>query len=164
MVKKTCLALVWTTRKLRHYCLANSTKVISQIDPLKYLHQTPSLIGRLSRWLILLTELDLEYVTKKTVKGRAVADFLTLGPLDQNEEVNVEFPDEALAIEPEDEWKMYFDGAVNKNGQGIGIVLVSPNRESFPMAKKLEFSVTNNEAEYEACIFGLQSLLVLGAR
>ncbi|MBN8138553.1 Ty3/Gypsy family RNase HI domain-containing protein, partial [Vibrio vulnificus] len=96
LTEKMCLALVWATRKLRHYCLANSTKVISQIDPLKYLHQTPSLIGRLSRWLILLTELDLEYVTKKTVKGRAVADFLTLGPLDENEEVNVEFPDEAL--------------------------------------------------------------------
>ncbi|MBN8134030.1 hypothetical protein J0J29_23555, partial [Vibrio vulnificus] len=59
LTEKTCLALVWATHKLRHYCLANSTKVISQIDPLKYLHQTPSLIGLLSRWLILLTELDL---------------------------------------------------------------------------------------------------------
>ena len=32
-----------------------------------------------------------------------------------------------------------------------------------PMAKKLEFEVTNNQAEYEACIFGLESLRDMGA-
>ena len=32
-----------------------------------------------------------------------------------------------------------------------------------PMAKRLEFKVTNNQAEYEACIFSLETLLSVGA-
>ena len=31
------------------------------------------------------------------------------------------------------------------------------------MAKRLEFEVTNNQAEYEACIFGLEALRSVGA-
>ena len=30
------------------------------------------------------------------------------------------------------------------------------------MAKRLEFEVTNNQAEYEACIFGLEALCSVG--
>ena len=38
------------------------------MDPLKYLFEKPALSGRLSRWLILLTEFDLKYVATKTIK------------------------------------------------------------------------------------------------
>ena len=31
-----------------------------------------------------------------------------------------------------------------------------------PIAKKLTFRVTNNEAEYEACILGMEALIALG--
>ena len=33
-----------------------------------------------------------------------------------------------------------------------------------PIAKRLEFKVTNNEAEYEACIFDLEALRSVGAK
>ena len=32
-----------------------------------------------------------------------------------------------------------------------------------PIAKRLKFKVTNNQAEYEACIFGLKALRSMGA-
>ena len=53
---------------------------------------------------------------------------------------------------------MYFDGAVNNRGAGIGVILISPKGEMIPMAKRLEFEVTNNQTEYEACIFRLEAL------
>ena len=53
---------------------------------------------------------------------------------------------------------MYFDGAVNNKGAGVGVILITSEGEMIPMAKKLEFEVTNNQAEYEACIFGLKAL------
>ena len=31
-----------------------------------------------------------------------------------------------------------------------------------PIAKKLAFRVTNNEAEYEACALGMEALIALG--
>ena len=58
---------------------------------------------------------------------------------------------------------MYFDGAVNNRGAGIGVILISPEGETIPMAKRLEFEVTNNQAEYEACIFRLEALRSTGA-
>ena len=76
MVEKTCITMVWLTKKLRHYFQSYRIKAISKIDPMKYLCQSPSLAGKLSRWLLLLSEFDIEYVTKKVIKGRAVAEFL----------------------------------------------------------------------------------------
>ena len=56
---------------------------------------------------------------------------------------------------------MYFDGAVNYKGAGIGVIIVTPEGEVLPFAKRLMFSVTNNMAEYEACIFGVEALVAL---
>ena len=39
-----------------------------------------------------------------------------------------------------------------------------PEGETIPMAKKLEFRVTNNMAEYEACIYGIEAALATGAK
>ena len=56
---------------------------------------------------------------------------------------------------------MYFDGAVNVFGFGVGAVIMSPNGQQFPIAVKLNFQCTNNMAEYEACIAGLQAAVAL---
>ena len=53
---------------------------------------------------------------------------------------------------------------MNYKGAGIGILLITPTGEQIPLAKKLEFPVTNNMAEYEACIFGLESARSIGAK
>jgi ribonuclease HI len=52
-------------------------------------------------------------------------------------------------------WRMSFDGACSNSGNGVGIVLMSPNKVVHPHAIRLEFSCTNNEAEYEALIQGM---------
>nr|XP_027120603.1 uncharacterized protein LOC113737595 [Coffea arabica] len=57
------------------------------------------------------------------------------------------------------EWRMFFDGASNSFGAGIGVVLVSPEGKHYPGSAKLRFFCTNNMAEYEACIFGLKMAL-----
>uniref|UniRef100_A0A2N9G8Z4 Uncharacterized protein n=1 Tax=Fagus sylvatica TaxID=28930 RepID=A0A2N9G8Z4_FAGSY len=61
-------------------------------------------------------------------------------------------------------WKMYFDGASNRHGSGIGILLVSPTDSHIPISIKLQFSTTNNMAEYEACILGLEAAISLGIK
>ena len=59
---------------------------------------------------------------------------------------------------------MYFDGASNQYGYGIGVLLIAPDNSRIPLAFKLRFKVSNNEAEYEACIASLEATLELGAR
>jgi ribonuclease HI len=50
---------------------------------------------------------------------------------------------------------MSFDAACCKSGNGVGIVLLSPNKTVHPHVVRLEFSFTNNEAEYEDLIQGM---------
>ena len=88
----------------------------------------------------------------KVIKGRAVAEFLALNAVEREEQWNLEFPDENLALIECRKWKLYFDGTVNNRGAGLGVILVMPEGKTIPMAKKLNFKVTNNMAEYEACI------------
>lgn len=53
-------------------------------------------------------------------------------------------------------WKLYFDRANSKEGNGVGILLVSPEGNLMPLSFKLEFEATNNVAKYEAFLLGLQ--------
>ena len=48
---------------------------------------------------------------------------------------------------------LYFDGAVNYKGVGIGVIIVTPEGEILPLAKRLMFPVTNNMAEYMKHVF-----------
>ena len=50
---------------------------------------------------------------------------------------------------------MYVDGAANQRGSGVGLVLVSPEKIIIEKSLRLGFSVTNNEAEYEALLQGM---------
>ncbi|XP_070010281.1 uncharacterized protein [Nicotiana sylvestris] len=63
---------------------------------------------------------------------------------------------------------MFFDGAVNAKGVRIGPILISPTGQHYP--GRLRFFCTNNTAEYEACIMGMnmaidqdvEELLIMG--
>ena len=55
-------------------------------------------------------------------------------------------------------WTLFFDGSSCKQGGGIGIVIISPWGASFEFALPTEPMVTNNQAEYEAILKGLQLL------
>ena len=78
-----------------------------------------------------------------------------------------EFPNEDLMTifqvkdecTKEDIWKLYFDGASNILGHGIGAILISPKGEYYPFTTRLNFDYTNNVVEYEACIMGLQAAI-----
>ena len=67
-MEKICLAVVWASRKLRNYFQSYKIQVVEKENPLKYLHSVPSLVGKLDRWLVLLTEFDIEYLNSKVIK------------------------------------------------------------------------------------------------
>ena len=52
-------------------------------------------------------------------------------------------------------WKVYVDGVSNQKGSGIGLVLISPEKVIIKKSLRLDFSATNNEAEYEALLIGM---------
>jgi ribonuclease HI len=61
-------------------------------------------------------------------------------------------------------WTMYFDGASTKDSAGEGVVLISPSKETIHLSFKLDFRTTNNIAEYEALLLGLNSTKDMGIK
>ena len=58
-------------------------------------------------------------------------------------------------------WGMVFDGAVNLYGNCIGVVIITPQGSHFLFTARLTFKCTNNMAEYETFIMGLEEAIDL---
>jgi len=165
-IEKLCLALIFALKKLRHYLLAHEVQLIARADPVKYVLSQPALIGRIGKWALLMMEYDITYVPQKAVKGQALADFLAAHPVPDDSPLVTDLPDEEVfAVDTQDPWELYFDGASRsepdadgtpRRRAGAGIVFKSPHGEtiyhSFSLLKE---ECSNNEAEYESLIFGL---------
>ena len=169
MIERYCLTLVWATRRLRHYMTEYSVHFISHLNPLRYLFDRPSLVGHFMRWLVSLTKFDIHYVTQKSIRKSIVADHLASLPISDGRAIDDDFLDEDVAVVTSlSSWHMYFDGAANHSGYGIGVLLISPHGDHIPRYVHLAFSdqhpATNNIVEYEACILGLETTLKLGIR
>ncbi|PKI37317.1 hypothetical protein CRG98_042290 [Punica granatum] len=96
------------------YTLYHTIRLLSKADPLWYLLDSPSSMRNIAKWRCQLTEYDIEYVPRTSVKGQAIADHLAEFPIDDDTPIRMDFPDEGiLRVDEEKEeptWKMYFDG------------------------------------------------------
>ena len=59
---------------------------------------------------------------------------------------------------------MYIDEALNQKGSGVGLVLISPEKVIVEKSFRLDFSATNNEAEYEAIMIGIAMVQRMGGK
>ena len=71
-----------------------SILLVSRLDPLRYLFDRPVLTGTLMRWLLLSTKFDIQYVTKKSVKGSVVTNHLASLPVSADRPIDFDFPNE----------------------------------------------------------------------
>ena len=69
-IEKTCCALAWASRKLWQYMLYYTTRLISRMDPIKYIFEKSTLTGKISHWQMLL-KFDNVFMTRKAIKGQA---------------------------------------------------------------------------------------------
>ena len=51
-------------------------RLISRMDPIKYIFEKPALIRKISHWQMLLFEFNIVFVMRKAIKGQAIADYL----------------------------------------------------------------------------------------
>ena len=113
----------------------------------------PILHSRIGKWALALTEYSLTYMPLKAVKGQVVADFIVDHSITENV-LNY------LKLEP---WKLYFDGSSHKDGTGVGVLIISPDKIPTKFKYRVEGFCSKNEVEYEVLIVGLEILLELGA-
>jgi ribonuclease HI len=53
-------------------------------------------------------------------------------------------------------WTINFDGSLQFEGAGVGLLVTSPKGESFKYVLQIHFPASNNAAEYEALLHGLR--------
>ncbi|XP_062100229.1 uncharacterized protein LOC133806112 [Humulus lupulus] len=104
-------------------------------------------------------EFAINFVPQKAIKGQALADFLAAHPIPDNMELHEDLPDEEVFTIETSSWQLFFDGAAKKCGAGAGIVFVTPSGGLIPYSFHILAICTNNEAEYEALIIGLEIAL-----
>ncbi|XP_074318512.1 uncharacterized protein LOC141655325 [Silene latifolia] len=115
----------------------------------------PELSGRMTKWSVHLSGYDLQFEPRTAIKSQALADFVS----DFCPATRREAEEGMLAITGNQDgeiWTLYIDGASNARGAGVGLVLRSPKGDMIVQAIRCEFKATNNEAEYEALILGMQ--------
>jgi hypothetical protein len=147
-IEKLVFALIVSARRLRPYFQAHAIRVLTEYT-LKKVLQKPDLSGMLVNWAIELKEFDIEFHPRTTIKGQVLANFI------------VEF---CNIPESEETWIAYVDGSSTQTSSGSGFFLISPDKDEVSVTTKLTFPTTNNEAEYEAALVGLDIAKELGAR
>ena len=109
------------------------------------------------------------------VKGQAVADFLTEHPDPRATELYEDLPDEVVEVcltqtaFERQVWQLFFDGASRTSPQGhviagVGVVLVSLENYVIPRAFSLTEPCSNNVAEYNALLIGMQIANEIGVK
>ena len=120
--------------------------MIFKADIIKHMLSILILNGRVGKWILALSKFDLRYESGRAVKGQIMADFMTHhhGP-------------SIGCVEPMP-WTLFFDGSSCKQGGGIGILIILPRGSSFEFAYTIKPMTTNNQAEYNTILKGLQLL------
>jgi len=50
------------------------------MDPIKYVFESPFILGRIAKWQVILSQYGIVYMTRKVVKGSMIADLLNSVP------------------------------------------------------------------------------------
>ncbi|GJX74845.1 reverse transcriptase domain-containing protein [Tanacetum coccineum] len=96
---------------------------------------------------------------RTSVKGQILADFIVERP--EDDPLDTPMKDKEELPEP---WVLFTDGSSCIDGSGAGLIITNPEGIEFTYALRFRFNATNNEAEYEALIVGLQIAEQMGVR
>ena len=110
-MEKLAFALITAAQKLKPYFQAHTIVVLTD-QPLKRAMSSPEAAGRMALWVIELSEFDVQYRPRTTVKGQIVADFIA--KYTQMEDKGVE--GQKLG-------SVHTDGSSTQHSRGVGVVI-----------------------------------------
>jgi hypothetical protein len=152
VMEKNFYAVVMSSKKLHHYFKAHTIKVLTN-QPLNDIFGNRDSSDRINKWVMELSEYILDFEKRSMIKSQVLPDFIG--------ELTEPSPSTDVIVS-EAPWLVYYDGAWGNAGARASAILVSPSRIKLCYAARLLFpskadKCTNNIAEYEAILLGLQS-------
>jgi len=114
-LEKAALAVVFLTRRLRHY-FQIFTVVMMTYLPIRKVLQKSDVAGRMVRWAMELSNFDVQYEPRGSIKSQVYANFVVkLSSADAHQE------------EANFRWVLSVDGSFNQQGSEAGVILEGPN-------------------------------------
>jgi hypothetical protein len=152
-IQKLLYAILITSRKLRHYFNEYKISVVTDFPLADILHNQDA-TRCISKWVVKLGLLNIDFKPRTTIKSQALVDFMAEWRKNQ-----IAAPASVL-----EHWVMYFDGSLKLKGGKEAVLLISPKGEQLKYVLQILFAVSNNEVEYEALFHGLRVAISLGIK
>jgi hypothetical protein len=152
-IMKLAYALLIMSHKLSHYFLAHQIEVHTSLTLGEILNNRKA-TGKIVKWTIELSMYNIVYKSRTAIKAQALSDFVT-------EWTETQTPPKERELEY---WTINFDGSLQLQGAGAGILVTSHKDENFKYVLQNHFLACNNAAEYEALFHGLRISTALGIR
>lgn len=120
-------------------------------------------------WLIEISQYYLIYRPRTAIKAQTLADFIiecsfSTVEKEQNEMILASEEEKMESrLQHEFIWNLFIDEASIYVGSGAGILLKRPDRFKVCYALRFGFPTSNNIAEYEALLNGMQIALEMGS-
>ncbi|GAV86950.1 hypothetical protein CFOL_v3_30376, partial [Cephalotus follicularis] len=108
--------------------------------PLRQVLAKPNTLGRLVKWSVELSEYDVRYEARPTIKSQVLADFM-------GDNTPTECMEEDSSESEKGMWKLSVDGSSCVSGSGAGLVLTRLDGWILEYTLRCGFKTTNNEAE-----------------
>jgi ribonuclease HI len=139
------------SHKLSHYFQVHQIEV-HKSSTLGEILNNREATRKITKWVIELSMYDIIYEPRTTIKAQGLSNFVakwieTQTPLKERE---LEY------------WTKNFDGSLQLQGAGAGILVTSPKGESFKYILQMHFLASNNAAKYKALLHGLRIAIALG--
>ncbi|VFQ71294.1 unnamed protein product [Cuscuta campestris] len=142
-------------QRLTPYFQAHPVRIMTD-QPLGAVLRDPSSSGRVIKWAMVLSQYDISYQPRSGKKGQVIADFMVECTARGKPEEDGTGQERKREL-----WEVHSDGSCTKDGSGGGAVLTSSEGFKAYHSFKFTFRATNNEAEYEALIGGIQIALFM---
>jgi hypothetical protein len=111
-----------TARKLCHYFDDHKVIVVIGFQIGDILRNREE-VGRTTKWVCELGAHDIEFRPGKVIKTQALVDFIS------------EWIEQQIlkSLESVEVWKMYFDGSLKLQGEGAGILFITPRGDQLKL-------------------------------
>ena len=86
-VEKLALATIHVVQRLRHYILLRQTLIVAHINPFQSVLTRRMIGGKYNKWIVILQEFDLEFVSAKLKKYLIFLELIYDFPSLEDEEV-----------------------------------------------------------------------------
>ena len=97
-IKKLALAVVHVVQRLIHYIMLQKTFVLAAVSPFQFFLSRGVIGGKYNRWIVILQEFDLEFMSAKSKKSLVFSELISRFPCEEEIIYEEYFPDEHLFL------------------------------------------------------------------